>query len=128
MANIDKQLIARIPMGKSSEFILDYRKDWGIPIKKVWDKKEVERIIFCLSDGEGVFECSKNIANKIMEETENIFNNNKINIEEVSNIKIYITRGEGLETDYHIGINVNDLPRHINVFSKMWSSIRKTFK
>lgn len=108
MADIEKHMVARLPLNTENTFTFNYKTLWNNPTKKIWDKKEVERHIYSLANEEGVFECNPEVGNKIADAVEKEFNDfdiDKNNIEDVE-ITIY-----DLDNKKIIGVNTDDLPR-----------------
>ncbi|MFA5048276.1 MAG: hypothetical protein WC516_04610 [Patescibacteria group bacterium] len=127
MANIDKQMVARMPVREFAEFTLDYRNDWCIPIKKIWAKKEIDRFTFKLSDNEGLLECSPKLAQELSRTVGTTLKSACIDTSKVDSVKIIIAKNKENVSGYCIGVYTDELPKR-NAFARAWSSIKGVFK
>lgn len=125
MANIDKQLVAKMPAKEFNEFTLDFRNDWCVPIKKIWNKREIDRFTFRLSNDEGVFECGPKLAEELSKTVGDVLHEDNIDIEKVNDIRVVILK-ENNEDGFRIGVYTEELPKRAAAL-RLWESIKKCF-
>lgn len=127
MANIDKQMIARMPMTKFTEFTLDYSQDWNIPVKKIWNKTEKDRHTFRFSNNEGLLECGPKLAEELSFIVNDMFEAAGIDKEKVGEIKVIITKSENCKNGFCIHVDTKNLPKKRKM-ERVWASITSIFR
>lgn len=128
MANIEKHIVAKLPMKKDRvELTLDYKNDWCIPIKKIWNNKEMDRFTFRLADNEGVLECGPKLASELSSMVGLILKNSCVDTDKIDSVKVIIARNDKSPTGFCIGMCTENLPKK-NAFVRMWFSIKRAFK
>lgn len=131
IANIDRQEIARLPIKQESNFTFKFSEDgWYIPVKKIWNKKEIDRVCFKVMDGdrENWFECSTKLAEKIQETVDTILQADDVDTSKVEFLDISIVR-TGVD-ESKVFINVEKLPKSLQLrkWNKIWLSIKDIFR
>ena len=126
MANIDKQMIARLPISEDEVFTFDYRSGWCIPVKRIWAKMELDRYTFRLANDEGLFECGPRLAKEISRIVGSTLKADCVDTDKADNVKVIIAKNEKNETGYSIGVYTNGLPKK-NVLARSWAAMKKVF-
>lgn len=131
MANIDKQEIARLPIKQRSNFTFEFSEDgWYIPTKRIWNKKEMDRICFKIIEGEqeNWFECGTKLAAKIQKTVDEILRRDAIDLAKVEHLDISIVR-DGTD-EPKVFVNIKKLPKRpkLSKWDKIWLSIRDIFR
>lgn len=126
MANIDKQMIAKLPVKDFDEFILDYKNGWCIPVKKIWSNKEVERFTFKLANDEGLFECGPKLATELSHRVGLMLKYSCTDIKKITDIRVVIARSDKHPTGFCISMYTDELPKRSALY-RMWFSIKKVF-
>jgi hypothetical protein len=131
MANINKQEIARLPIKQESNFTFEFSEDgWYIPTKKIWNKKEMDRVCFRVVEGErrNWFECGVKLAERIQETVDEALKTDGVDISKVERLDISIIRNGG---EPKVFINIDRLPRlpepKPSKWNRVWLSIRDMF-
>lgn len=131
MANIDKQEIARLPIKQESNFTFEFSEDgWYVPIKRIWNRKEMDRVCFRIIEGdrENWFECGTKLAEKIQETVDEVLKADGVDVSKVEYLDISIVR-KGTD-EPRIFVNIDKLPRapKLTKWDKVWLSIRDVFR
>lgn len=128
MANIEKHMVAKLSMKKGCiDLALDYKNDWCIPIKKIWNNKEVDRFTFRLADDEGVLECGPKLAKELSYRVGLMLEHACVDTNKIGSIKVIVARNDKNPAGFCVGMDTSELPKKSRL-TRMWFSIKRAFK
>lgn len=99
MADIQNQMLARLPTGQVSRLTLVFdRGNWNLAMKRLFGRKEVERRCFLAKSGSGEttwFECGPLLADSIVEKIDQFVADANVDASRLKELDIEIIRQGG---------------------------------
>ena len=118
MADIRKQALTILPMKQETKIIVVYGKKWYVPVKKILGKKEVIRYVFNIIENgeEKLFECNVRLAALIIGNVNRKIFNEKIDVNYLKEIEIYILKDS---KGYKVNSNIINAKK-VGIFKRIF--------
>ena len=118
MADIRKQALTILPMKQETKIIVVYGKKWYVPVKKILSKKEVIRYVFNIIENgeEKLFECNVRLAALIIGNVNRKIFNEKIDVNYLKEIEIYILKDS---KGYKVNSNIINAKK-VGIFKRIF--------
>jgi hypothetical protein len=130
MADIQNQMLARLPTGQVSRLTLALDKDgWNLETKRLFGRKEVERRLFRAKGGSGEmtwFECGPALADSIVEKVDQFIANMDVDISKLKELDIEVVR-YGDSHGVVVVSKLSTVPR-IGFWTRLIAKVKSVFR